>query len=57
MDATTDERRDDLSSRDIGELVRALLTGIQRGELNATSSEVRFLQSVAQLLPPEPSNA
>lgn len=39
-----------LAPRDISTLVRALLEGIERGELRASPGEVRFLASIDELL-------
>ncbi|HEX9823863.1 MAG TPA: hypothetical protein VGB51_05640 [Actinomycetota bacterium] len=40
----------DLAPGDIGRLVRALLAGIERGELEATPHEVEFLSSIGEIL-------
>ena len=42
----------ELAAGDIGQLVRALLAGIQRGELEASAKEIDFLASVADMLAP-----
>jgi hypothetical protein len=52
MDEQTLSGLPDLAPRDIGHLIDALLQGIDRGELEATPEEVRFLRSVADLLEP-----
>ena len=42
----------DLAPKDIGHVIEALLQAIERGELEATPEEVRFLRSVADLFEP-----
>ena len=52
------EKRDletDLGKGDIATLVDALLESIRRGELEAGPKEVRFLESVAEILPRSPA--
>ncbi|HVL82155.1 MAG TPA: hypothetical protein VM840_11270 [Actinomycetota bacterium] len=48
-------RETDLDGRDIATLVSALLESIRRGELDAGPDEVRFLESVARILPASPA--
>lgn len=43
----------ELAPQDIGQLVRALLAGIERGELEASPKEIDFLNSVAEMLTAE----
>jgi hypothetical protein len=42
----------ELSPGDIGRLVQALLDSIDRGQIDATEEDVRFLRSVDDLLHP-----
>ena len=42
----------ELTAGDIGQLVQALLAGIERGELEASAKEIAFLASVADMLAP-----
>lgn len=41
----------DMTPGDVARLVRALLAGIERGELDASPREVEFLSSIAEMLP------
>ena len=43
----------DMAPQDIEQVVRALLDGIERGELTASPQEVEFLSSIVQILSPE----
>ncbi len=43
----------DIAPQDIEQVVRALLDGIERGELTASTEEVDFLTSIVQMLSSE----
>ncbi len=43
----------DMAPNDIEQVVRALLDGIERGELSASPEELEFLTSIMQMLSPD----
>lgn len=50
MSEATQLRDPEIAPADVAQLVSALLDGIERGELAASSKEVDFLRSVATML-------